>query len=142
MLFSKINKRVEMISEHYHKIEDERDKIQLELSLKESINDIDKYSFLSLALFVVPNTVKAIVWYYLSNYADEVKYHYEFIMYSTIYCIFALMIIIAVLNYRFYKLYLNVISEIGNGRIIVNTNIKTVTTDIEEIEIIYKSKKM
>lgn len=139
MYFKKFDERVEMIAEHYNQIKEDKDKVHLELSLKEAINNIDKYTFLSLAMFVVPNLVKAAVSYINAGAAEEVKAKYEILAYFSVYLIFAFLIISAVTSYKFYKLYVNVIKDIKEKRIEVKSNIKTITTNVEEIEITYKN---
>ncbi|RKI45530.1 hypothetical protein D7V67_16075 [Clostridium paraputrificum] len=139
MYFKKFDERVEMIAEHYNEIKEDKEKIHLELSLKEAINNIDKYTFLSLAMFVVPNLVKAVVSYSNAGVAEEIKAKYEIFAYLSVYLIFAFLIISAVTSYKFYKLYVNVIKDIKEKRIEVKSNIKTITTNVEEIEITYKN---
>lgn len=120
------NKKVREISIDYYDKSDE-EKIILEIKLNDLINNIDKLSFASLFIFTIPPLLEAIT-------RNDTR-NTIIIAYFILYIVFGVIVISAVSLYRFYKMYLNIIENIKNKRIIFEINEKTV----KEVSIIYKS---
>lgn len=117
------NKKVEMISLDYFNRNVE-DRTLLEYRLKDFIADIDKFSFLSLALFTISPMIRIL------SIGNECV---ELIAYIVFYLGLGKLIVELIKKYRFYKLYLEIINDINKGKIIKTCECKDTILFIDKI---------